>query len=136
MITPNYETQWQKITSAYVNNRLHPYINCACFIGNLLNGRREWSYAKGIGGGVTNDIKMLRIANRCILGEAAGIYSIDEILAMEDKFMSLVSLGDTAEDDLYDAMVSTLEMLRKIHESKGDETAREIPLTKRQLQTS
>src|SRR5688572_14773360 len=43
MNTPTYKEQFDKITTAYINNELQPWQECACFIGNLLNGDSQWA---------------------------------------------------------------------------------------------
>lgn len=134
---PTYETQWQKITSAYVNNTLKPYNECACFIGNLLNGKgawgmcRDWDFemdAHLIPGfpGFTEAINFIK-------KESRGLYTPQQIVDMENNFLNVYAQYGN-EASLYEAMTSTLELLRQIHLANGDETAIEIPLTKRQLQ--
>jgi len=146
-----YEEAWQKITTAYVNDKLNPYMPCACFIGNLL-GNIDWAECrwgeawKGEGFPVKfHDYFALKG------------YSPREIINMENNFLRIIyegvgkpSLFDAIakngminiarehpdyEDLLYKAMVSTLEMLRQIHIAKG-EVIDEIPLRKRELQTA
>lgn len=38
-----YRQAFDRITGAYLNNQLEPYVNCACFIGNLLGGTNVWA---------------------------------------------------------------------------------------------
>lgn len=139
MNTPTYKEQFDKITRAYIANELEPYDNCACFIGNLLNNDPEWS-----SGRIRTNFREFSIqksgimsAEACIKRQAYGFYTLHEIYEMEANFMSTIehSASNTEyynEDGLFHAMESTLEMLKQIHISKGEQVD-EIPFTKRQL---
>lgn len=130
----SYETQWNKITSAYVNNQLTILDACACFIGNLLNNNSAWDSARAMWGVCTTDKGYIQQALKCIEKEAGGIYTIQQILDMEKLCYITWQEGGKTEESLYEAMVSTLEMLRKLHENMGDETAKEIILERRKIQ--
>jgi len=134
MNTPTYKEQFDKITRAYIADELQPTNSCACFIGNLLNNNREWAMGRvfdwknhGIGV-VANEHLIMLVVN----AEANGLYSAQEIVDMEDNFLSIYSDGFQSEDALFHAMESTLEMLKQIHISKGEQVD-PIPFAKRQL---
>ncbi len=122
--------QYNKIVKAYMEDKLNPMSGCACFVGNLLNGSREWQLGT-------------ERMNKCIIEEAKGFYTSEEIAKLEQEFM----FGDERdeggywfktsgeiinEEGLYEAMERTLLMLKKIHERKG-EVVENYTFTKRQL---
>ncbi len=119
--TPTYQEQWQKITSAYLNNKLKPWDACACFIGNLLNNKGEWVLGRDIIGNVIHSVA----AERCVINQSHGYYSMQEIATLERNFLDKVIVGQPGfmkynEDALFHAMTSTLEMLKGIHEKNGE----------------
>jgi hypothetical protein len=140
---PTFETQYQKIVSAYYRNELNPLASCACFIGNLLNNNRNWSEAR-VFRTMQPDVKNYNYEGgiACIRQESGGMYSIEEIIEMEKNFLikaipdidfkESFMIKKATEDNLFNAMLSTLEMLRKIHESKG-EIVKDYNFTKREL---
>jgi hypothetical protein len=145
MNTPTYKEQFDKITRAYVDNEMDPLMECACFIGNLLN-TDEWAicrtfkaiefpYRKGTTF-VESDITCPIPANEHWIKEkvlhlSQGLYSADDIIRLENNFLTVWLNGNETEDALFHAMESTLEMLKQIHIRKG-EHVEEIPFTKRQ----
>lgn len=153
---PTYEQQWQKITSAYLNKLLNPYIECACFIGNILSNRRDWSGCRRgeieSGEGYLYPTSPLyKRADLFIAKQSNNLYTPNIIVTLENNFLKILHIntpGKVAEwyggkdvvrhpnyeNALYEAMTSTLELLRQIHEAAGDETAKEITLQKRELQ--
>lgn len=150
MNTPTYKEQFDKITRAYFNNELEPMNSCACFIGNLLNGRTVWRLIRGfLELEIKNEFKeprdiltpikasdyCLTEGEKCIVSESAGLYSADDIIEMENNFLKLWSNGGRTEQSLFEAMDSTLDMLRKIHESKG-EVIDSFEFKKRELATN
>ena len=138
-----YREAFNRITEAYINDRLDPYSPCACFIGNLLNTNR-WVYWRDgdpcfgegikINGADENDFRQLLKNIDCDL------YELQDIIDMENNFLRIIhkklnlseSFFDTHhilsyvekqknyEDVLFEAMESTLEMLKKIHERSGE----------------
>lgn len=152
---PTYSEQWQKITSAYLNDKLNPYHPCACFIGNLLNNQMYWIDGRDGGCFIPNhrrDGYMKAIG--IIKEESGGLYSPKEIYLMEKNFLSVINNNTTNsnkdidnidparknhpnyENALYSAMVSTLELLKQIHISKGEDVDNGLVLTKRQTSTT
>lgn len=132
MKTPTFREQYDKIVGAYLRNELKPWDNCACFIGNMLNGKDVWANGRDVEAGlyplryrVTGNKWCLDVAENCLLIEAGGFYSINEIVMLENNFLfggktlHTFRTGDQ-EENLYAAMESTLLMLKKIHESKGE----------------
>lgn len=133
-----YEQAWQKITTAYVNNELRPFENCACFVGNLLGGA-QWAYIRCFTGKLRDPARhTFRGNDKVILASFKFIkdqgYAPGEIVRLEEIFMdSLRGEPDhITEDSLFAAMVAGLEELRKIHIAKG-ENVEPIVLQKRQL---
>lgn len=147
---PTYAEQYEKIVQAYLKEQLQPFIECACFIGNLLNGKREWSRARRpdtphvhreFEEFVSPDLVLIpsvgpnvSIGLHCIKEEGGGMYEVKDIIAMEQNFLRIYNKGDKSEDALFEAMCSTLEMLRQVHIDKG-EIVESIPLKKRELAT-
>jgi hypothetical protein len=139
---PTFEIQYQKIVSAYYKNELKPLSSCACFIGNLLNNNSEWANARCYVNMIEDfEWYMHDFGINTIKEESKGLYSIEEIIGMESSFIQLCFPGESPgkrnadllkEENLFNAMVSTLEMLRKIHESKG-EIVKDYNFTKREL---
>lgn len=157
MNTPTYKEQWQKITSAYLNNELEPYDGCACFIGNMLNKKNSWEDLRGgmpcMGRGYVEPIygEDYKRGLKFINSEAHGVYTPGNIVKLENNFLGIIYEkcgGDTISDDLgfdkvikahpnyeqalYEAMVSTLELLRQIHISKGEDVDA-LPLKRREV---
>ena len=144
MNTPTYKEQFDKLTRAYINGEVNPFSPCACFIGNLLNGAREWSVTGECVGNHFGDH-----VRDCILKEANGLYTEDEINELENSFMnedngdfpslwsSLVIVGkfkDWYEDALFIAFERCLDQLKQIHQSKGEIIDETPVFQKRQLQ--
>lgn len=140
MNKPTFKEQSEKIIQAYLKCEIEPMNPCGCFVGNLLNNTREWR--KGIGfvyGTTSADVTLKLEAMRSISKESKNLYSLQEIADIEENFMTIVTgygnhLGyDYSEEALFEAMVSTLEMLKQIHISKGEQIEEEITLQKREL---
>lgn len=132
-MTPTYKEQFDKITRAYINGELKPWDACACFIGNIFNNTEDWIYAlprnKGFHGSdkISRGVRQIREQSN---------YTPEEIEMLEYNFLNIYSdvfnnrKRCRTEETLYNAMVSTLEMLRQIHISKG-ENVEMISLIKR-----
>lgn len=43
---PSFLEQYDKVTRAYFDGTLNPFNSCACFIGNILNDKGEWAWAR------------------------------------------------------------------------------------------
>lgn len=149
MENPSFQSQYNKIVNAYYKNQLNPFDSCACFIGNMLNGNLRWGYGRKVT--VPNKFEILKVVNdefalsialSCIRSEANSFYTLEEIFKLEENFLNIttnytpVDDGITSykynEEDLFKAMVSTLEMLKEIHISKG-EVVNNYSFTKREL---
>lgn len=137
MNTPTFKQQFDKITAAYIENKLDPWEACACFIGNMLNGKDDWINGRYEHGTICYAPEALQSAMRCIKEEAGGLYSLREVVDMEHNFLLIVEKANKMdnkqyENALFEAMSSTLDMLKKIHESKG-EVIDQYDFTKREL---
>jgi hypothetical protein len=141
MKTPKFEEQYQKIVSAYYKNELRPMNSCACFIGNMFNNNRLWSNIRtvciGVDGFIVNDEGLLYSESKSFIEiESNHLYTPQEIVDLENNFLKTSypdrKSSDYTEESLFEAMQSTLEMLRKIHESKG-EIIKDYSFIKREL---
>jgi len=142
---PNFITQYNKIVNAYLKNELKPCLPCACFVGNLLNNTREWIQARGLDFEVLNSQDLwIKEGKSCILEEGGGVYTPEDIFKLESNFMKCIYGEDLikCEDDfeegefeeaIYQAMESTLLILKEIHISKG-EMVEDYIFTKRNLE--
>lgn len=137
MNKPTFKEQSEKIIQAYLKCEIYPGDACACFVGNLLNNKVEWidgrhsfEYGK-----VEPHEYMRATAIKCINLESNSLYTLQDILKLEENFMIRVSMkyAGSYEDRLFNSMISTLEMLKQIHISKGEVIEDEITLQKREL---
>lgn len=145
MKQPTYKEQFDKITTAYFKDEVEPEQSCACFIGNLLNGNEGWEDVRDFEREWTKDYVVTGYLNpngywykrglAVIAIESGGLYNADQIVEMEKNFLTIWYNGGKTEDSLFLAMSSTLDMLREIHESKGEITEVQ-PFAKRQLVNS
>lgn len=142
MKTPTYEQQWQKITEAYLKDKIRPYDHNFCFCGTLCNGGAWARY-----------LFERQVHNSYSIYEAADFIRMETALLRvlhndieTPRLLYDMWMGQDGnyhptiehpkyEQAVYDGMVAALEVLRQIHEAKGDPTAKSITLTKRQLQT-
>lgn len=126
MNTPTYKEQFDKITRAYIRDEIRPWENCACFIGNMLNNTSAWAFYRTCNGST------LVPCRATDFDPLYYFYTMQEICDLENNFLNALNLrGD--EESLFAAMDSTLDMLRKIHESKG-EIIETFEFKKRELQ--
>lgn len=151
-----FKTQFDKLTMAYIEEKVDPYKECACFVGNLLNGNNRWN---GIRKYMTNGRSTIldptfydyggsvNLAVESIKEQSDGMYSPEEILHLENVFLYTLEQGTVGtyespcrgtvlthpnyEEALFKAFSITLDELKKIHESKG-EVVDEFIFTKRQ----
>jgi hypothetical protein len=153
MIT--FKQQFDKLTEAYIHERVERLDGCACFVGNLLNGNGAW--ASGRSGifwqndkewvshfsGVVEDLFTSDgkyIISEVVRREADGLYTPEEVLLLEGVFLSEYrKLVDTKnyehENALFAAFEKTLDLLKQIHESKG-EVVEPFQFQKRHLTTA
>lgn len=141
--TPTFQEQYNKITSAYYKDELKPMNGCACFVGNLLNNNGAWEGTRCYLENRLNDMELPRAKHGRyqISIESGGLYTPEDILLMEHNFLRKCfdtnlnmfrQSGIATEERLFEAMVSTLELLRKLHESKG-EVVKDYHFTKREI---
>lgn len=98
-VRPSYQQQFDKITKAYMNDKLEPRKTDCCFVGNLLDGYRDWvnlrlCYASGL----LKKASILNYVSDCHQHFAeihdfyqntwANHYSIDEIIELEQAFFN------------------------------------------------
>jgi hypothetical protein len=155
-----FKVQFDKLTTAYIEDRVNPYHPCACFIGNLLNSTGAWSnvreyyvrgqsiktsYAEGLNYGMCS-----------IAEQSEETYTVDNIISLENLFLKTLekeTIGIGIEQDhicytsglvrahlnyeeaLFKAFSVTLDTLREIHESFGEKVD-DFTFTKRELQLS
>lgn len=146
MKTPTFQEQYNKIVNAYYKNTLQPHNSCACFIGNLLNNNDTWHKGRTLldntsflspyvkigewsGEGYDNYVQE---AKECLMLECNNLYSMKDIMKMEQHFLRIVNSRQGCEETLFRAMESTLLILRELHESKA-EVIQDYNFTKREL---
>lgn len=177
---PTFNEQYNKIVTAYMKNELDPFSNCACFVGNLINNRPEWSLirnfkrgdvdsmpteeefnrlssSEGIGSLLALALKTIiqrklpidpreeifwkqggsaventekfntdspdtveYLVNLMLEKECNNLYTKEDIIGIEDKFLRTYVMSGKTEDSLFKAMSETLETLRGIHEAHGE----------------
>jgi hypothetical protein len=132
MNTPTFKEQFDKITRAYFNDELKPLNSCACFIGNIFDKDSRWQWIREFDTTEDNCSRWRGIKNERYpwMRDAAseyikfffnGFYSCEDIINMESNFLTIWDAkGGRTEQSLFEAMDSTLDMLRRIHESKGE----------------
>lgn len=142
MNTPTYQQQFDKLTAAYVNNKVIPMDSCACFVGNLLNGNGEWHHVRHGYGELTPRKDALQMGTEIIVKESNGFYTPLEIVLLEEEFMKgsgdltyMDCPEDIDEDLLFKAFCNTLEALKKIHIEKGEVIDTPQVFQKRKLQS-
>ena len=157
MKQPTYKEQFDKLTEAYIHNKVEPYTACACFVGNLLNRTSNWISGRGMAAGETMEdwnIKHPRaplsqelvekatyVSQQSITENSGGLYTLREIIDLEKVFLDALE-GNCSEDDnsyeeyLFKAFELTLAKLKEIHESKGEIVDAPPVFIKRQLVTS
>lgn len=136
MIT--FREQFDKLVKAYMNDEVDPFHLCRCFVGNLLNGRMDWGYIRQRGKYLECEsnpqwkkriIEHVAEGCKCVEEESKGTYSAKEIEELENNFMGFFnwshayyrSLTDEKKESvLFEAFSDTLQMLKELHESKGE----------------
>ena len=138
MNTPTYKEQFDKLTRAYIEDRVNPFADCACFVGNLLNNNGRWGCERywGTEGDILNALEKTRFSDTeiirvVLLDESASLYTPDEIILLERMFLRTFKDNggsrDRDDDDKWDgeealfvAFQATLDLLKQIHISKGE----------------
>ena len=159
-VHPSYKEQFDKLTRAYISNKVNPWDECACFVGNLLNNEGIWSTmrfgnADEIISGASEPIRVfpngfltctdVMKAENCIDKESAGLYTPEEICQLENMFIGVIvksggnymawqhnEIETADEQSLFTAFSKTLDLLKQIHLSKG-EIIDEVPEFKRRV---
>lgn len=141
----SYKVQFDKLTEAYINNRVRPYYPCACFIGNLLGEETQWVSIRHYGTFGTSTLVseseplgfMLQNSVQSVLTASQGMYSPKDIVNLENNFLYVLELNtvgepldrtlsskvishENYEEALFLAFSSTLDLLKEIHEAKGE----------------
>jgi len=140
---PTYQEQFNKLTEAYISNKVDPYYGCGCFVGNLLNGKGNWELGREMliwhrskEYGYQISPKGLHHTLLVLQEECDSLYTPREIFELEKKFLRCYNSlkdQDGEEEALFKAFETTLDLLKEIHISKG-EIIDTIPVfTKRQL---
>ena len=140
MKNPTFEQQFTKIVNAYLKNSLSAYKSCACFVGNLLNNKDEWGAGRYFsfdldGCPSIESINIPEKALKCLKDESNGFYSMKDVCKLETSFLNTLNLEEiitSYEERLFKAMEITLQLLREIHESKG-EIVKDYNFAKREL---
>lgn len=102
---PTYKQQFDKLTEAYIHNKVNPFLTCACFVGNLLNRDTAWTGIRTLEhilspeittvviepGVISNRIDFQRFiaAGEAIDKQGEGLYSYEEIALLENNFLSV-----------------------------------------------
>jgi len=147
---PTYLEMYNKIVGAYMRNELNPFKPCACFIGNMLNGKSGWACARSFDENGRGHKEIYFFSEETIkqsnlaLEEVNSFYTIEDIIYLEDLFLNTlhnkwikmypfeVKMLHDYEDRLFRAMEVTLEALKELHIEKGEVVENPI-FTKRQL---
>lgn len=152
----NFKKAFDHLTEAYIKGDVNPFNNCNCFVGNLLNQDHSWScgrvFLEDFGQPVWDE-KAARsgyFASECFVqtvlnSKVQGFYSPKDILELEGTFLAtyLNNGGNqnafsegpvtaTDEEALFRAFEVTLDLLKHIHESKG-ENVDQFVFTKREV---
>lgn len=135
-----YKEQYDKIVEAYFRDEIKPYEPKFCFCGNLCDNTDRWfnyfspskhNPSHGYGG-----VQLFKM-EAALLDTIKNELSLDEFNEWSDEFDSCKEpeKHPQYETALFNGMTAALEVLRQIHAERGDVTAIEIPLVKRELQT-
>ncbi len=131
---PTFKEQFDKLTRAYIRDEVFPMSPCACFVGNLLNRNSDWSGVRHGWNQITNCESDYKRGFNAINKESGGFYTPKEIILLESEFV--VGVEDLrenySEDQLFNAFAHTLELLKQIHISKGEQVD-ELVFVRREL---
>jgi|GEM_PF-3569192 len=150
LVHPSFKTQFDKLTAAYINGEVNPMSAYAYFVGNLLNGNMNWWTVRSKYGEINYCKSQLLSGLKVITEESSGLYTADEIIELEAIFMDNVRNGadnmyawrddgqPTIKDEqaLFEAFSLTLDLLKTIHESKGEIIDAVPVFVKRELQST
>ena len=118
---PTYTEQYDKLTVAYLQGKLKPLQPQSCFVGVLLNGNAEWRLNR-----VTcPDTHTDHILDPEAMDPVYGLYTSHELICLEDHFVEKCYVAGKLSDgrdcfhvteySLFDALNSTIDLLRSIH---------------------
>ena len=139
-IHPSYSQQFNKLTEAYISEKVQPLSPCACFVGNLLNNTSDWILAKQcINNLFPFDSMFYKQAKSSIIKESNGLYTVEEIIMLERLFMVVTNCfnkeersPEQCENRLFEAFEKTLDLLKQLHIQKG-EIIYEVPVFKKRV---
>ncbi len=115
-MTPKFVDQFHKITLAYFEDSLRPFSPCNCFIGHLLNNSSDWNKLRT----VDHETKKYCPIAPGLLDPTFGFYSMEEICRIENNFLAtyMDRAGNVSDESLFNAVNTTLDLLKEIHESR------------------
>lgn len=133
-----YREAYDKIIDAYFKNKIEPYNGCACFVGTLLNGDSKWMECRSGYDFTKGDYDSTR---GLIILKKKYPYTEDEIVRLERTLLgSIYRLSDGLchdhndyEQILFIAMSETLDVLKEIHRSRGEDVDGFPALIKRKI---
>lgn len=151
----SYTTQYNKLTEAYIRNEVNPFMDCNCFVGNLLNNHGSWSGIRNFGR-TNNSIDFCPILKNyndfgynygrdTIISNSEGMYTPEDIVSLEKRFLQKFNANCNCvffdknhttleeEEALFIAFESTLDLLKEIHISKGEVIDDSPKFVKREL---
>lgn len=128
MNKPTFRQSYDKIVSAYMSCTLEPYNSCACFIGNMLNNNPDWEECRVLKGAVLGN-GVVKPSYYFSMSDLMG-YTPEEIVRLENNFLNTLQgnvrrtifsrINNISEQALFEAMQSTLLLLKEIHEAAGE----------------
>jgi len=146
-----YKENYNKIIEAYFKDEIKPYDQEFCFCGTLCNNNKDWwakvhceVHCNNIGFDDYSCRELYEMEKALLLplaelSEAELSNNIDDAdyLLINGEVRKYVIKHEYYEDALFEGMCAALEVLRQIHESRGENIDDEIPaFTKRKLQTA
>ena len=120
-----YKQAREKIIEAYFRDEIKPMNPNFCFCGTLCNNNSEWH--RSTTNGVHNDfggylgVEYVKM-ERALLGKL----KVKGYYAMESDNPYVSANDPRYEDRLFEGMAAALEVLRQIHEERGDPTVKEV----------
>ncbi len=124
---PTYKEQFDKITVDYIAGKIKPYNWGFCFCGTLCDYDEQWNWQK-------HDFysaKDLALMEKALLNTIASQTFYPEHDNSVTKYSDCTK-HPNFENALFNGMVAALEVLKSIHESKGEQVD-ELVFRKREL---
>lgn len=145
---PTYRKQFEKVSAAYHDGIFDPYDSSNDFWGCILNHEGEWGalIAMQFDGDIEQAVKQDQIkyfqgyvANPYLFAKAyvifmrnsGGMYTVEDVLAIEKNFVEHYIKGGKDEGSLYYALSTSLEMLRALHQKIGRGKVPKLELVRR-----